>query len=355
MDPVAPVAVKLCEENVMSSQDIQIIDDPAAWKSSDFDTPRSWVRTLTPAMIDDVESAMRGVMNADIPLRKIRREQFPLSVAAGLVATAHADLNEGRGFTVIGGWPVERFSDAENRVAYAGLAAHMGEIVVQNYEGDFVVDVVDKGIPYSHKSRGYSSNKLLPFHTDGADYAGLLCLEVAAEGGFSLLTSATEVYNEIVRTRPDHIETLMRGFYHHRRGQHDPGEPPLSPKRIPVFSFHDGFLHCCYNRNPIDWAQKEGITLSDHEIEVLDYFDEICARPDVQLSMDLQKGDMQFLNNYLILHSRTEYQDGVDAKRHLVRLWLDDSTGRRNGLSLLDLYVPAASRFTAASGSASNA
>lgn len=355
MDPVAPVAVKLCEENVMSSQDIQIIDDPAAWKSSDFDTPRSWVRTLTSAMIDDVESAMRGVMNADIPLRKIRREQFPLSVAAELVATAHADLNEGRGFTVIGGWPVERFSDAENRVAYAGLAAHMGEIVVQNYEGDFVVDVVDKGIPYSHKSRGYSSNKLLPFHTDGADYAGLLCLEVAAEGGFSLLTSATEVYNEIVRTRPDHIETLMRGFYHHRRGQHDPGEPPLSPKRIPVFSFHGGFLHCCYNRNPIDWAQKEGITLSEHEVEVLDYFDEICARPDMQLSMGLQKGDMQFLNNYLILHSRTEYQDGADAKRHLVRLWLDDSTGRRNGLSLLDLYVPAASRFTAASGSASNA
>jgi len=33
---------------------------------------------------------------------------------------------------------------------------------------------------------------------------------------------------------------------------------------------------------------------------------------------------MQFLNNHLILHSRTEYEDYEEAnrKRHLLRLWL---------------------------------
>ncbi|MCG8546131.1 MAG: TauD/TfdA family dioxygenase, partial [Alphaproteobacteria bacterium] len=133
------------------------------------------------------------------------------------------------------------------------------------------------------------------------------------------------------------------------RGQHDPGEPPLSPERIPVFSFHNGRLHCCYNRNPINWAEKEGETLSPGDVEVLDHFDSICHRPDMQLSMGLEKGDMQFINNYLILHSRTEYRDDADHKRHLVRLWLDDPQGLRNGVSLLDLYVPEASRFQAAS------
>src|SRR3546814_7088565 len=106
-----------------------------------------------------------------------------------------------------------------------------------------VVDVADKGIPYSHRSRGYSSNKLLPFHTDGADVVGLLCLGTAADGGLSIIASAPSVYNAIARERPEYIETLMRGFYHHRRGQHDAGENPVSPERIPVFSFHNGLLH----------------------------------------------------------------------------------------------------------------
>ncbi|MDT4876156.1 hypothetical protein FQZ97_1115760 [compost metagenome] len=40
--------------------------------------------------------------------------------------------------------------------------------------------------------------------------------------------------------------------------------------------------------------------------------------------MDLAPGDMQFLNNYVVLHSRTSYEDHpeLDRKRHLLRLWL---------------------------------
>ena len=324
------------------------IHEESAWRASDFDGTRSWVRSLTAAMVAEVEDAMRPLLGRRVPLSDIRKSDFPLKETAVLLSAAHDDLNTGRGFTVIGGWPVDRFTEEENRVAYAGLSSHFGEIVVQNYEGDTVVDVVDKGIPYNHKSRGYSSNKLLPFHTDGADYVGLLCLGTAADGGLSILTSATALYNEVVRTRPDCLEVLMRGFYHHRRGQHDPGENPLSPERIPVFSFHGGLLHCCYNRNPVVWAQKEGVVLSEEEVEALDAVDAICARPDMQLSMDLQKGDMQFVNNYLVLHSRTGYSDGPEHRRHLVRLWLNDPDGRRNGLSLLDLYVPGASRYAAA-------
>lgn len=333
----------------MSEPGPQVIDDASVWRAADFKQPRRWVRQLTPAMLDEIDTAVQAVAAKGISFKQVTRDDFPLSETASLLAEAYDDLNAGSGFAVIGGLPVDRYSEAENLLAYSGLASHFGRIVVQNYEGDFVVDVVDKGIPYNHQSRGYSSNKLLPFHTDGADYAGLLCLGTAAEGGLSKIASASAVYNEIARTRPDDLEILCRGFFHHRRGQHDPGEPPLSPERIPVFSFHDGRLHCCYNRNPIDWAEKEGETLSAQEVEVLDNFDSICHRPDMQLSMGLQKGDMQFINNYLILHSRTEYRDDADHTRHLVRLWLDDPEGLRNGLSLLDLYVPEASRFRAAS------
>jgi hypothetical protein len=40
--------------------------------------------------------------------------------------------------------------------------------------------------------------------------------------------------------------------------------------------------------------------------------------------MDLQPGDMQLLNNHVMLHSRTHFEDHEDAaeKRLLFRLWI---------------------------------
>lgn len=335
-------------DDAMTARDLQPIEGPSAWKASDFTESRSWVLDLTGEMAEEVYAAARQLAAAGTPFREVTKADVNLETTRDLIADAYADLNAGRGFTVIGGMPVDEHSYEENLLAYSVVASQFGRIVVQNYEGDFVVDVTDKGVPYSHQSRGYSSNKLLPFHTDGADYVGLLCMGTAIDGGLSLLASAAQVYNEILRSRPDDMDVLMRGFYHHRRGQHDPGEPPLSAERVPVFTFHDRLLHCCYNRNPINWVEKEGMTLADREVDALDNLDAILARPDIRLSMNLQKGDMQFVNNYTVLHSRTEYMDDAAHKRHLVRLWLDDTDGLRNGYSLLDLYVPAASRFAAA-------
>ncbi len=46
--------------------------------------------------------------------------------------------------------------------------------------------------------------------------------------------------------------------------------------------------------------------------------------PDFNVYMDLQPGEMQFINNYHVLHGRTAYEDDVahGYKRHLKRLWL---------------------------------
>ena len=46
--------------------------------------------------------------------------------------------------------------------------------------------------------------------------------------------------------------------------------------------------------------------------------------PDFNVYMDLQPGEMQFINNYHVLHGRTAYEDDVahGSKRHLKRLWL---------------------------------
>ena len=46
--------------------------------------------------------------------------------------------------------------------------------------------------------------------------------------------------------------------------------------------------------------------------------------PQFNVYMDLRPGEMQFINNYHVLHGRTAYVDDAASghKRHLKRLWL---------------------------------
>ena len=46
------------------------------------------------------------------------------------------------------------------------------------------------------------------------------------------------------------------------------------------------------------------------EEAALDYLDEQTRRADLRLDMDLRAGDIQFINNYTTLHSRTGFVDG---------------------------------------------
>jgi hypothetical protein len=47
---------------------------------------------------------------------------------------------------------------------------------------------------------------------------------------------------------------------------------------------------------------------------------------------------MQFLNNYVVLHSRTAFEDfpEPERKRHLLRLWLTAPNGRKLSPQVLE-------------------
>ncbi len=318
------------------------------WNAQDVAKRAVYCHALDDHMVDEVRAAAQMALATGRPHHQWRKSDFTLPRTASFLTRAHTDIEDGRGFVFITGWPVDAFSYDENVAAYAVIASHLGDIVIQNYEGEWVVDVRDDQKPYSHESRGYQSNALLPFHTDGADLSGLMGLGEATRGGETVLVSATAAFNVIAEEHPGLLPILERGYFHHRRRQHPEGENPLSSHRIPVFAFHNGLLHCCYNRNPIEWVRHEGMTLDDDEIAALDAFDAVLARPAMQARLNIRKGDMLFFNNFVILHSRTEFVDDAEHRRHLVRLWLQDPASKRLGEGLLDLYVPGTSRFKAA-------
>lgn len=322
------------------------VDDPAAWYRHDVvDDQSQWQWSWSERMLEDIRTATTRIKN--LPLEAINRETFSLPTCMPLLTKVASTLDRGLGFAVIKGFRPETYEQADVIRAYLGVSSHLGNALAQTSKGDRIVDVLDKGKAVDGKHRGYLSKSTLPFHTDGAYLVGLLFLETSSVGGESLLTSAVSVYNELGGRFPASLEWLSRGFYYDRRGDHVPGENPVSNERIPTFSFHNKLLHCCYNRNNIEFAPaNSGVLLSDAELAALDAFDSIARDPRLTLNMAMGKGDMQFLNNFVVLHSRTEYVDQPGRPpRHAIRLWMDNPEGRRHGPSLLDIYTASERRF----------
>jgi hypothetical protein len=65
--------------------------------------------------------------------------------------------------------------------------------------------------------------------------------------------------------------------------------------------------------------------LTPVQLEAIDALDRLHEDPRFVLLIDLKAGDLQFLNNRVILHSRTGYEDHPEPeyRRDLIRLWLN--------------------------------
>jgi hypothetical protein len=57
--------------------------------------------------------------------------------------------------------------------------------------------------------------------------------------------------------------------------------------------------------------------------------------------MALEPGDIQLLNNFLVVHARTEFTDDPDPakRRHLLRLWFDNPKSLRRAVNKIHLYT----------------
>lgn len=166
---------------------------------------------------------------------------------------------------LVRGIPVERYGEDDAARVYFGLGLHIGRPVSQNAQGDLLGHVLDEGLPGTNQPgvRFYRTRQRQEFHTDGADVIGLLCLRTAKSGGTSRIASSLAIFDEIRRRRPDLIDAL-------------------------------------------------------------DLIESIANDPAFHLDMAFEPGDLQWLNNAAILHSREAYEDWLEPerKRHLLRLSL---------------------------------
>lgn len=297
------------------------IGGAAAWRGSDV-RDDAWCHVLDDgATAELVDRARRDA--SDIEAGRLRLDRVALGTTPSpaldrLGATLRSELFDGRGFALVRGIPVDDLGELGRQVAFWLLGLQVGVPLRQNADGDVLVRVRDEGKDFAEFGvRAYETTAHLDYHTDSADVAALLCRRPARRGGTSTIVSSVAVHDEIVRRRPDLARLL-----------HEPW-PEINPvdgtrSSVPIAAVGaSGRLFTRYGRKYTELA-ADRVPLTREQVELLDLYDEITNDGEFVLDMDFRPGDVQFLNNHVVLHARTAYEDWPEPerRRELLRLWL---------------------------------
>ena len=313
---------------------------PSVWYGRDLQPRTDWIRHFSATELAELDAAVRSFKASGTPLTDISPARFALPALGKSLSGILGEILEGRGFAMLRGFPVERYTREEQAIAYLGLGAWFGRARSQNAKGHLLGHVKDLGLDISDpKVRYYQTSRKLEYHTDSVDVVGLLCLKTAKAGGESFIASSMTLYNEVRARRPDLLPALFEPFPTDRRGEVPEGMQPWF--EMPIFHWHAGRLTCIYVRQYIESAQQlfpQARRLTRAQVEAMDLLDALVNDPQIHLSMAFLPGDMQFLHNHQILHSRNDFENWPDPERHrhLLRLWLAPASAR----PLPEIFAP---------------
>lgn len=307
------------------------IEGPSAWYGPDLGQRLDWLEYFSANEVEEVERAVKRPAAESRDLTTISSEDFPLPTLEPRLCRVLDEVLNGRGFVLLRGLPVETWTKRESAMAFFGIGTHIGSARSQNALGHVLGHVKDLGKSSQDPAvRIYQTRERQTYHTDSSDVVCLMCLRPAKSGGLSSLVSSVTIFNEMRRRRPDLLRVLFEPIETDRRGEALEGQKPYF--KIPVFSWHKGFLSAIYQRQYIESARRfaDVPPLTPVQIEALDFFDALANDPELHLIMELQPGDIQIVHNHTILHDRTAFEDWADAerKRHLLRLWLAPMNAR---------------------------
>ncbi|MEK9671888.1 MAG: TauD/TfdA family dioxygenase [Rhodospirillaceae bacterium] len=300
-------------------------DTSAAWRVDQLDQAKGWVFPIAENDVRQLARAAKDAFDPERPLFDYRRDDFDLGDGLATITAAAREAYFGCGLSLVRGLPRADLTGPEFRLLTWAIGLHLGVARPQGRASQYISDVTAAGGTYrSAGGRGYNTNASLDFHADGCDIVALACFNKARAGGQSMMSSSATAWQVLCAERPDLAEVALQDFCFSRNQEQAPDENPFYAQ--PLYDFADGRIFGKWNRNRVRTAQDlDGVPpLTDAQKECTDLLDEILRRPDVMYTMWLEPGDLQFMNNHVMLHSRTTFEDyeEEDRKRLLFRLWM---------------------------------
>jgi alpha-ketoglutarate-dependent taurine dioxygenase len=300
---------------------------PRAWHG--LSLARDHYLLPIPAQVQaELEAALGELRRAAVPTLLRVPEHFALTATARFREEARRRLNEGPGFVMLDRLPVDAMSRDEAIALYWVLMSFLEPPVAQEWKGTVIYDVRHDGREYSEDTRGALTPAGLEMHTDSSmgeappSSVSLCCLRPARSGGMSIVSSAAAAHNHFLTEHPALLRRLYDVFY--RDHQEYQAADAAATNFRPVFAW-DGRLRTRFNARHIVRALSkpgpphDGVAAPARRLTV-----GFLGDPAHRLDLWLERGQIQVLNNRVIGHGRTPYedQDEPELRRHLVRLWL---------------------------------
>jgi hypothetical protein len=295
------------------------VEDPAAWTSAQIGGKPGLTRKLSADELAAVDRFLARTEGRAAETLTARDLDEPALVA--LAAEVRRQIMDGLGAIVVSGVDIGRIGlDGFKRI-YWIIGAHIGTGVEQSYRRDKIGYVQKE--ENNPTGRGYLMDVELRSHTDFHEVLSLSSVRKAASGGESGIVSSLAIHNIILEERPDLLAPLYEGYFHESAG----GQ--VSPEKVPIFGTAHGKTSCYYHPLFMYRAAKlRGEDLPALLTEAKDFMRDVAARPDVRADFMLEPGEMMYWHNFTQLHSREAFNDTPEAKRLLLRLWINVENGR---------------------------
>lgn len=305
----------------------EVVPQPRAWRGPSLGRDE-YVLRIPDECRSELRSLLQELRAAPVPTLLLLPEHFELAACARWMTAARERLDHGPGFVILDHLDIDDMTRQEAIDLYWILANLVEPPVAQEWKGTVIYDVRHDGQEYGADTRGALTPVGLEMHNDSSmgeappNYLGLLCLQTAKKGGMSIVSSALAAHNHFMQTRPDVLQRLYEPFY--RDHQEYQAADAASKNNRPVFAW-DGQLRTRFNaRHIVRGYEKTGRVLDPLGAEAVRLMDEFLSDPRNRLDLWLERGQIQLLNNRVIVHGRTPYEDhdDPDRHRHLIRLWL---------------------------------
>jgi hypothetical protein len=314
---------------------MRAIEGPSVWTCRDV-RPEEYRIALSADCLDEIRRAVDDSRRFPLPTILREPDDFAMPACRREMARVHEMLDHGRRFAIVDRLPVAEIDPDEATTLYWLLSSMVSRPVAQKLDGTMIYDVLDTGkeaLPGSGV-RPDKTNIEIRFHNDNAyndtppDYVGLLCLRQARSGGHSRVISFHSVHNALQERCPDRLERLYEPFWFDRQREFRAGESPIFSAR--VFE-HAAEVRARFSAHQINGGYALlGEPIDDEGAAAMSAMLDIFEEPELSVDFDLEPGQIQFVDNRALGHSRTAFVDHPepDRRRHLTRLWLRDR-GRR--------------------------
>ncbi|RMZ86330.1 hypothetical protein DV736_g6445, partial [Chaetothyriales sp. CBS 134916] len=301
------------------------VNSPACW-SGDTLKAAEIVRTLSQKHIKEIESALAHLKGLNISKNDIGPDSFPLPTVQKELRAMAEDVHNGRGISILRGLDPANYAFEDNVLLYAGIASYIGATRgKQDKDGNVLVHIKNVGakVAPDEKIQSPYANNVQPFHNDLGDMVVMYCMDQAASGGISRVASAATIYNELASTRPDLIAEMAAPNWVFDK--HD-NTGAFYKRPIVFYDAATQRAFFCFSRRQLTGSTVSPRpahfpALTEAQAEALDAVH--FSADHHSLNIQLEKGDMQFINNLALFHAREAFKDGADSqKRHLIRMWL---------------------------------